>query len=188
MGSLDIPEPQVAVYYGDGGHGYHWRMLLVRLDGSSWVCATATFSVQQIDLADYTVVPLTRNAPFPAGVLGDIFALWRHSVTAIERFGERIDWDTTMNPARTAIRGSTFPGPADEQTLERVRTRGQAWASVLDDQADSPSSAVVCGVLIRLSSVMARDLDEGRAEKQGGGGGGNGMPKDRDKPHEKAPP
>ena len=72
MSALDVPEPQVAVWYGDGIHGYCWRLLLFPLDRGQWACATAAWFIHQIDLNERVVVLLMRGVPFPVGVLNDI--------------------------------------------------------------------------------------------------------------------
>ena len=195
MTALDIPEPQVAVYYGGGAHSYHWRALPIRLDGASWVCATATFGIEQINLAEFAVVPLTRGARFPTGVHGDIFAPgatseqtmaaarsqaravasilgarpdgsgpsvvaaeWRYPDTALHRFGELVDRDITMNPARLLVRGSsglvevTDEGDAYWTSAERVMTRDlEQWR---EEKTVGPAAIHVRSVFFETGAVV----------------------------------
>eukprot|EP00959_Pyramimonas_sp_CCMP1952_P272974 5706157-Pyramimonas_sp.AAC.1 len=65
---LDILEPQIAVYFPeDANVNWHTRILLEKLnDQGRWVVATPDGDIQVIDLAQYRVLPIPRNAPAPA--------------------------------------------------------------------------------------------------------------------------
>ena len=51
---------------------WHHRILLLPIDRAGrWVCATPTFEVQTIDLAEHRVIALGRAQPVPANRLRD---------------------------------------------------------------------------------------------------------------------
>ena len=73
MASLDLPDPQVLVYFPDDpAIGYHHRLLLRRIGGSSWIASSPDLELERIDLADYSIIALGRAAPVPSRVLGDV--------------------------------------------------------------------------------------------------------------------
>ena len=65
MSALDIPEPQVLVYYSDPNVEWHHRILLRRLQGSTWVVVTPDGDTQLEDLVQYVLIPLVRGAQVP---------------------------------------------------------------------------------------------------------------------------
>jgi hypothetical protein len=69
--SLDIPERQVLLYFGDGAIPYHHRVLLVQIEAACWVVSTPDFDVEVINLSDMTVVALQRKSPFPPRYVAD---------------------------------------------------------------------------------------------------------------------
>ena len=59
--SLDVGDKQLCVYYGDGGHPYHMRVLLLNVGGGKWFWATPTGSVQLDDLTEVEFRMVGRN-------------------------------------------------------------------------------------------------------------------------------
>jgi hypothetical protein len=74
MPTLDVEEKQVLINYDDDPNfTWHHRILLCHLEGSKWIIATPTKSLQVLDLSAHRLVILARNAPFPAAQAGDAF-------------------------------------------------------------------------------------------------------------------
>lgn len=73
--SLDIPEMQMLVEFpGDPNNlDYHHRIFWYRVERSEWIISTPDGDVYEEDYAGVTVVPLTRNAPYPAAYAGQLY-------------------------------------------------------------------------------------------------------------------
>ena len=72
--SWDIPEQMILVYFNDPGFEWHVRVLLVGYGTPGvWLACSSDYEVEVINLVDYTVIPLGRNAAFPARVLGNYY-------------------------------------------------------------------------------------------------------------------
>ena len=73
--SLDIPEMQMLVEFpGDPNNlDYHHRISWYRVERSEWIISTPDGDVYEEDYAGVTVVPLTRNAPYPAAYAGQLY-------------------------------------------------------------------------------------------------------------------
>ena len=74
--TLDIPEVQVLVNYplDPGGFYWHHRILLHRIEGSSWLTLTPDLDVQRHDLGAVQHRVLDRKSPFPADIAGEVYA------------------------------------------------------------------------------------------------------------------
>ena len=69
MPSLDVPEKQVLVYYATDPIHWHQRILLQRVEGSTWIWVTPTGEVQTANLSQVEGVrSLPRNTTFPRGI------------------------------------------------------------------------------------------------------------------------
>ena len=97
---LNVVEAQVAVDFDDPPYDYHWRGLLVRLDGSKWVCCSSTYEVETIDLKGHQVIPLSRNAPYPTDIVQVIFMPRGFSEATWDRV--RLDGLALANPLGSA--------------------------------------------------------------------------------------
>ena len=71
--SLDIPEAQVLVRFDDDNIPWHHRELIHKVEGATWAVSTPDFDVESINLSDYAVRALARNAPMSVGI-GQIYA------------------------------------------------------------------------------------------------------------------
>ena len=70
---MDIEEPQVLISYPDDPIRWHHRVLLRRLQGSTWVVLTPDEEVEVADLAEHQILPLARDAPVPAVAAGNTY-------------------------------------------------------------------------------------------------------------------
>ena len=73
--SWDVAEQQVFIYFDDPGFSWHHRVLI--LPGGApgvWLACSTDYLVEILNLADYAVVPVARNSPFPARVAGDMYS------------------------------------------------------------------------------------------------------------------
>ena len=73
--SWDVAEQQVFIWYNDPGFCYHHRLLILPFGAPGvWLACSTDYLVEVLHLADFQVVPVGRNAPFPARVLGDLYS------------------------------------------------------------------------------------------------------------------
>ena len=73
--SLDIDEPQVLIdFFNDENFHWHQRVLLRRIQGSTWLASTPTLDVEIVDLSEHRVLAVARGARFPARAVGNLFA------------------------------------------------------------------------------------------------------------------
>jgi len=74
--TLDIKEVQVLVNYPGDADGFNWhhRVLLCRIEGSTWLTLTPDLEIQRHDLSAIPHRVLDRAAPFPADIAGEIYA------------------------------------------------------------------------------------------------------------------
>eukprot|EP00974_Lingulodinium_polyedra_P035778 3434481-Lingulodinium_polyedra.AAC.1 len=73
--TLDSDLDQVAIdFFQDPAFRWHHRLLLVQLTGSKWVVATPDLHVETCDLGDHRVIPLDRDAEWPARLLNEVYA------------------------------------------------------------------------------------------------------------------
>ena len=74
--TLDIKEVQVLVNYPGDADGFNWhhRVLLRRIEGSTWLTLTPDLEIQRHDLSAIPHRVLDRAAPFPADIAGEIYA------------------------------------------------------------------------------------------------------------------
>jgi hypothetical protein len=73
--SWDVAEQQVFICFEDPGFSWHHRILI--LPGGApgvWLACSSDYLVEILNLADYAVVPVARNSPFPARILGDMYS------------------------------------------------------------------------------------------------------------------
>ena len=72
--SLDIKDKQILVRYDDDDYfTWHHRVLLHRVAGSLWIVLTPDLSVQRLDLAAESILPLARADKIPARALNDCY-------------------------------------------------------------------------------------------------------------------
>ena len=73
--TLDIPELQMLVEFpGDlNGLDFHHRILWYRVDGSTWIISTPDCDVYEENYDGMTVIPLTRNSPYPIQYAGAMY-------------------------------------------------------------------------------------------------------------------
>ena len=72
--TLDIDLKQIFVQYDeDENFTWHHRVLMKRIEGTSWVVLTPDLEVEVLDLAGRQVLPLRRRAPFPAAQINDAY-------------------------------------------------------------------------------------------------------------------
>ena len=74
--TLDIKEVQVLVNYPGDADGFNWhhRVLLCRIEGSTWLTLTPDLEIQRHDLSAIPHRVLDRAAPFPTAITGEIYA------------------------------------------------------------------------------------------------------------------
>ena len=63
--TLDLVEKQVLIRFGADQFLWHQRLLLLRVSGAVWIVGTPTLEVEQANLSNERVLPLTRYSPFP---------------------------------------------------------------------------------------------------------------------------
>ena len=84
--SWDIPEQQVFVEFDDPGHSWHLRVLLLPYGAPGiWLSCSSDYLVEVINLGDFAVVPVARNSPLPARVLGDYYLSGPLNPAALEQ-------------------------------------------------------------------------------------------------------
>ena len=74
--SLDIAEKQVLIDYWDDPAEFYWHhriLLLPTQEPGRWVTATPDYSVETQDLSEHRIIPVQRNAEFPADYRGYIY-------------------------------------------------------------------------------------------------------------------
>ena len=74
--TCDVAENQVCINFDDDPHfRWHHRLLLVPgLAAGEWIAATPDGEISLLRLSGHLVVALTRNAPFPQRVRGNVYA------------------------------------------------------------------------------------------------------------------
>lgn len=83
--SLDVAEKQDAIdYFDDPVFQWHVRLLMINFGRGRWIWATPDMEVQYGDLAQHRVVPVARAAPYPARLLGNLYAFDPVSAEALE--------------------------------------------------------------------------------------------------------
>ena len=65
---LDIPERQILVFFPNDAIPYHHRVLIRQVSGSAWVASSPDFELESLDLSEYSVRALGRDAPWPVGI------------------------------------------------------------------------------------------------------------------------
>jgi hypothetical protein len=171
--SLDIDEPQVLVLYPDERPGYQWhhRVLMLRLENSSWVVWTPDNDLYVDDLSYYQFVSVVRNSPFPNDVAlyayifqqppGSFLSLARTRAREVGRLlgadvDDREDCLWVVAEQLHAKFGEEVPDAAilDPAQVVTKRTRG-IW--------DTNGEEVV------IEYVKRADLDDFKQKQAGGG-------------------
>ena len=113
MAALDIPEAQVAIDFPqDANFTWHVRVLVARLTDSVWIGFSPDLEAELVDLRDHRVVPLVRNAPFPARVRGDIYS--RNNITEVQLLAARQECQALASVMGPAAAGAAAPPAASE--------------------------------------------------------------------------
>ena len=72
--TLDVSLSQVLIdFFDDPNFSWHHRLLVVELGTAKWASVTPDLQVETVDLTAHRVLPLRRNAPFPARALNDMY-------------------------------------------------------------------------------------------------------------------
>ena len=72
--ALDISEQQVAIdFFDDANYQWHVRVLHEKVGDAKWVASTPDHETEVVDLSTHRVVPLSRGAPFPARIAGNVY-------------------------------------------------------------------------------------------------------------------
>ena len=84
-----MPEPQVLVYYEhDPRFQWHHRLLLKKIGGGRWVCASPDLELMVHDLFEMEHRVLPRNGAFPADLRDYVYgfdAVSRATINGLKR-------------------------------------------------------------------------------------------------------
>eukprot|EP00435_Cladocopium_sp_Y103_P036711 s704_g9.t1 len=88
--TLNISEVQILVNYPGDGDGFFWhhRILLCRVEGSTWLTLSPDHDIVRHDLAAIPHRVLDRSSPFPEDIADEIYAhdpIGRATLTAFKR-------------------------------------------------------------------------------------------------------
>ena len=73
--TLDIGEIQILVNYpADPQFVWHYRVLLHRIEGATWLCLIPEHDIVRHDLGNIPHRILSRRAPFPDDIAADVYA------------------------------------------------------------------------------------------------------------------
>ena len=70
MDTLDVPEVQVLVHLPTDARPWHHRLLLRKMGGGQWVCATPDLGLSVHDFSTVRHTVLERNSLFPSNMRG----------------------------------------------------------------------------------------------------------------------
>ena len=182
--TLNIPERQVLRYYeGDpNGLDWHHRILLERVEGSSWVICTPDLDVYACDLNETPVRGLERNAGFPWDVARAVYCFDAARFTAEVR--QRVKGEAR---ALAEVLGAEL-GAADQEDDGYVWVLAEAAHADFGhefraDELVSPDGTQILddekgvrrfqGKLVFIENVLREELEEWKAERRPGLPGGN---------------
>jgi len=143
--TLDVVEPQVLIDFWDDAAGYYWhhRLLLRKGSDSRWIVATPDLEVQHEDLGTHRVIPLARDAKFPADKASATYA-FDSNISAPELAQLRADADALAEVLGFAAVAAN-PGAVKNDSHWRVADPAkEAFGEVVPDAAlGDPAASVL---------------------------------------------
>ena len=107
----DIHETMVAVNFDDDANfRWHVRILAHRLDDLRWVALSPDLEVLVLDLSRHIVVPVSRGAPYPARIAGNVYSTDQFDDAALQT--ARQDAAALADVLRPAGAGAAGPAAA----------------------------------------------------------------------------
>ena len=170
----DTDLKQVAVeYVDDEDFQWHHRLLLERGSPGVWVCANPTMSVQQVDLIQLRVIPLSRHSPYPDALEGNLFHFEDLTVEDLDKLRRE-------GSALASVLGYVQPTAGGDQRGIWVvsDTAHSAFAMpVPEESLSDPDLAVLKGAVgliflddmwVAMQMVPPELLSDWKAQKQSG--------------------
>jgi hypothetical protein len=178
MTTLDVPEPQVLVYFeGDANYQWHHRLALRRLKDSTWILLTPDMDLQVTDLAAVRIIALAKNSVIPTDVIGNCYLfdpITEDELTDQHMAAARM---TEVLVASTPVAGAKSLGRSQ---WVQADTGSAGFANHIEDEVmvnsnsgvvrGSVGLALVNGVWELVEKVLVKDLDVWMSDKRSGAG------------------
>ncbi|CAK0883428.1 unnamed protein product, partial [Prorocentrum cordatum] len=178
--TLDVAESQICINFDDD-ENFRWHHRLLLVPGHApgeWVAATPDGEILVLQLSAHLVVALTRNAPFPQRVRGNVYAFGDLDQDALEHLriegrnlarvlgvavpaappGARVARWVIADPAVEGFGDEVEPGLA--ANADRFVGRDAVGLALVDDEAG----------WVAIENVQAEDHPHWVAEKRRGPG------------------
>jgi hypothetical protein len=178
MTTLDVPEPQVLIYFeGDANFQWHHRVALRRLKDSTWILLTPDLEIQVTDLGAVRIIALAKNSSVPADVMGNCYMF--------DALSEDELVEHHMAAARMSeVLGACSPTVASKETGKtqwlQADTGSAGFATQVADEVmvnsnsgvvrGSVGLALMSGVWELVEKVLVKDLDVWMSDKRSGAG------------------